>query len=291
MSDRGPSLDALRREIDEIDDTLHDLLMRRAAAVERIRAAKRGGRGGFLRPGREAAILRRLAARHHGDFPVASVVAIWREIFAALTGLQGPFSVAVFAPEEGSPWTALARAHFGSVTPLQAMGRPSQVVAAVTEGSAAVGVLPLPQEQDANPWWRYLVSDRRDRPRIVARLPFLEKPANGREVPEALVVGRMAPEETGDDRSFLVLQAGEHISRSRINSALDEAELVSHFYGAWRDDEHPKAWHHLIELTGHHDGRSGPVRRLVKGFEPNIDKVYALGGYAVPLKPDSGEDE
>ena len=50
-------LAALRAELDGIDDGLHDLLMRRAAVVERVGAL----RGKVpLRAGREAAILRRL---------------------------------------------------------------------------------------------------------------------------------------------------------------------------------------------------------------------------------------
>ena len=55
-------LAALRDEIDEIDDTIHDLLMRRMALANRISETKRarGATGALLRPAREAAILRRL---------------------------------------------------------------------------------------------------------------------------------------------------------------------------------------------------------------------------------------
>ena len=94
------SLDALRREIDRIDDEIHDLLMRRAAVAGEIRRSKGPDNGSYLRLGREAAILRRLVARHSGSFPKPALVRIWREIMAALTQLQGPFSVAVFAPAE-----------------------------------------------------------------------------------------------------------------------------------------------------------------------------------------------
>ncbi|MEN9499161.1 MAG: hypothetical protein RIS83_980, partial [Pseudomonadota bacterium] len=62
-----PALQALRAEIDALDDAMHDLLMRRAAVVARMAAsrAKTGG-GSPLRPGREAAVLRRLLGRHQG---------------------------------------------------------------------------------------------------------------------------------------------------------------------------------------------------------------------------------
>src|SRR5258707_5120237 len=91
-------LDDLRRQIDELDDQLHDLLMRRTEVVEAIGKEKKDGKVSAFRPGREAVILRRLVARHGGRFPAAGLVRIWREMLAATVGLQMPFAVAVYAP-------------------------------------------------------------------------------------------------------------------------------------------------------------------------------------------------
>src|SRR3546814_15977852 len=91
MSDNTPSLDDLRREIDEIDDAIHDLLMRRTELARQIGRAK--GQGAvFMRPGREARVLRRLVARHTGPFPKPVVTRIWREILPGFPRLQGPFA-------------------------------------------------------------------------------------------------------------------------------------------------------------------------------------------------------
>ena len=76
------------------------------------------------------------------------MVHIWREIFAALTALQGPYSVAVHQPEGGPDIRRLARAHFGAATPITSLAHAGHVLAAVSDGSASVGVLPLPGEDD-----------------------------------------------------------------------------------------------------------------------------------------------
>ncbi|MBV9913984.1 MAG: chorismate mutase, partial [Sinobacteraceae bacterium] len=55
-------LNELRAELDRIDDALHDLLMARAETVEEVGALRAKGNVP-LRPGREAAILRRLLQR------------------------------------------------------------------------------------------------------------------------------------------------------------------------------------------------------------------------------------
>ena len=67
------AIDDLRRQIDEIDTRLHDLLMRRSSVVAEIGTLKGSNGNGYFRPGREAAILRRLVERHQGSLPKATV--------------------------------------------------------------------------------------------------------------------------------------------------------------------------------------------------------------------------
>jgi len=124
MASADNPLDDLRRQIDGIDDALHDLLMRRAEIAERIGKLKSDNAGGapavFLRPGREAIVLRRLVARHRGALPKAVLVRLWRELVSALLRLQGPFAVAVQGAGHGPGCWELARDHFGSLTPITA---------------------------------------------------------------------------------------------------------------------------------------------------------------------------
>ena len=137
MSDPHWNLDELRQQIDKIDDKLHDLVMRRAELVVSVGAAKKGGRIPALRPGREAQILRRLVSRHEGPFPAPLVVRIWRELMGGTIGMQVDFSVAVYAPAVAPGFWDLARDHYGSFTPMTAHSTASQVLRAVTEGSAS----------------------------------------------------------------------------------------------------------------------------------------------------------
>ncbi|MCH9020463.1 MAG: chorismate mutase, partial [Proteobacteria bacterium] len=117
MTGPSASLESLRRDIDAIDDEIHDLLMRRTEVVERIGALKNQTESDvFIRPAREAEIMRRLIDRHRGRFPASVVVRLWREVLAATSRLQGPFSVAVHAPEKSVGYWDLARDHFGSGT-------------------------------------------------------------------------------------------------------------------------------------------------------------------------------
>ena len=60
-------------------------------------------------------------ARHEGPLPKTVLVTIWREIISAMTALEGPYAVAVYAgnaSRDGLP--ALARVHYGAERPISA---------------------------------------------------------------------------------------------------------------------------------------------------------------------------
>ena len=65
MADDKEKLLALRNEIDAIDRTMHELIMRRTKVVESVRTVKKDSNV-KIRPSREADILYRLMAEHRG---------------------------------------------------------------------------------------------------------------------------------------------------------------------------------------------------------------------------------
>ena len=188
-----PDLLALRGELDRLDDALHDLLMRRAAVVENVGKLAAKGRVA-LRPGREAAIICRLLARHTGRFPPGRLVQVWRELITGMTSIQAPFVLAVCAPDTSSGYIAAAREHFGALTPIRVHRTPAQAIGQVSAGAVSAAVLPQPTEDEpaAAAWWTALL--HKDDPRIpvVGRLPFwVPRPEGTRELP-ALVVSAAA---------------------------------------------------------------------------------------------------
>jgi chorismate mutase/prephenate dehydratase len=281
MPDPHWTLDDLRREIDEIDDEMHDLLMRRTKVVDAIGALKKSDGVPAIRPGREAKILRRLMARHDGKFPRALVVRIWREILSGTTRLQVDFAVAVHVPETAPGLWDLARDHYGSCTPMTAFGTASQALRAVTEGGASVGVLPLPQDGDSDPWWPYRVSSDMQTPRVIARLPF-GSPGNARAGGlHALAIGRGAPEATGVDRTLLVIDTNREISRTRLFSVLKSGGLEPNFLAAVTSA--PDAAANLIEFEGLISPEDTALQKALVPLGAAVDRVSFLGGYARPL--------
>jgi len=226
------TLDELRRRIDRVDDRLHDLILERAELVEAVAALKKSSGAPAMRAGREAAILRRLVARHRGRFPRQSLVRLWREILGGAVAMQGKFAVAVAAtPDTPGLWD-LARDHFGSHLAMIPLHATREVLSAVGEGRAAVGVLPVPSEDESEHWWPALADAGPSGPRVVARLPFAGS-GNGRhENGDAFVIGFGEPDPSGADSTLLVVETEGQISRAKLLAALKETGCEAHFLSA-----------------------------------------------------------
>jgi chorismate mutase/prephenate dehydratase len=227
-----PTLDALRQEIDKIDGKLHALIRARAEVVTHVARAKAIASGGApapaFRAAREAQVLRALTERHGGPFPMASLVRIWREMMSGMTKIQQDIVVAAHKPEKGdSKGWDIARDHFGLGMSYLPMRRARDVVVAVRDGQAGVGVLPAPgEEHGEEPWWPALAADSADLPRIVLKLPALskasERPSRGHV---ALILPGPEPEEA--DAHYLAIEAAQGASRERVAAALSAAGVVT----------------------------------------------------------------
>lgn len=295
MASVEEKLAALRQEIDAVDHQLHDLLMRRcelAVQVGKVKAERQpvgsnpaeGAK--FIRPAREAQILRRLVGRHNGKLPKPVIVRLWRELISALLQVEGPFAVAVYSPDSEPGFWDIARDHYGSRVAVTGFDRVGMVLGAVQDGTATVGVVPLPREDDSDPWWRHLLAQ--GSAHVMGRLPFGDA-GNHRGSPvEALVIGRAMNEPTGHDRSLLVIEPMQEISRSTLKAAVTKAGLSPTFFSAWRSP-HAGADLHLVEVEGFYpagpltaEGGDTPLAVLLQGQLEGA-RVTVIGSYAVPF--------
>jgi chorismate mutase/prephenate dehydratase len=285
MSDIPSDLEQLRRRIDEIDDRLQDLLIERIDIVSRVGAHKRGNGGvTAYQPAREAEIVRRLVARNHGLLPSATLVRMWRELLAATVRLQGAFTIAIYAPPEAPGLWDIARDHYGSHSPLLAYRSTAQVIRAVTEGQAAIGVLPMPREEDPDPWWRHLLSTHDHAPHVVARLPFGARGNARSDGADALAIGSGAigsgAQHTGRDRTLIATENAPYISRGRMFSMLSALGLECTFMASC---EHPEGANTLIEFDGLVALADPRLERFRTQLGPALYRLLRFGGYAVPL--------
>ncbi len=240
-----PDLTVLRARLDELDDKIHDLLMDRARVIESV---ARSGKAAAFRPGREAAILRRLLARHTGNLPPQTLIRMWRELLAGTTAMQTAVSVAVFDSSRNGAISDIAREHFGFLTPMIELPTAEAALRAVRSGNAVVAVLPFPDGTCT--WWPGLTGAD-PRLHIIARLPFWAHRPGLVPNADALVVGTAAPDASGADRSFIATREG---------AGPNERDVIR-TYGT------------IAEMDG-----------MVSDNDPRLPTgSIVLGGYAIPV--------
>jgi chorismate mutase len=187
----APSLADLRKEIDRIDEAMHQLLIERGDIIDRLISVKRSQDTGTsaFRPAREAEMMRRLVKRHKGILPLDTVESIWRVIISTFTYVQAPFSIHADLSAGDAHIRDSARFHFGFTVPFVPHMGAAGVVAAVSESKGDLGLVPAFDIASAGAWWSALEFDAA--PKIIARLPFVERPDHPAALP-VYVICRVA---------------------------------------------------------------------------------------------------
>lgn len=137
-------LEAVRQEIDQLDEQIQTLISDRARLAFKVRASK----GDFThavdyyRPEREAQVLRQVIQRNDGPLSDAEMVRLFREIMSACLAQQEPLKVAYLGPEGTFTQQAVNR-HFGHS--VVALSHPSidGVFEQVQKSEADFGVIPV----------------------------------------------------------------------------------------------------------------------------------------------------
>jgi chorismate mutase len=169
------TLAELRSEIDRIDADLHRLLMERGEIIDRLIAAKAGQAGASaFRPKREADMMKAIVTRHKGLLPLDTVESIWRIIISTFTFIQANYSVHADISAGDAKMRDCCRFHFGFTVPFLVHEGAAAVIEAVAASGGDLGLLRIESGASAGAWWTGIIEP--SAPKIIARLPFVERP-------------------------------------------------------------------------------------------------------------------
>jgi chorismate mutase/prephenate dehydratase len=136
------TLHDLRKEIDQIDEQILQLLNRRAELAQQIGNMKMRSRTQFFTPEREQQIYHRLSQLNRGPLSNQQIRAIFREIISAARALEKPLVIAYWGP----PGTFSHQAgvtKFGTSCEFVPVDSIQDVFHEVERSSADYGVVPV----------------------------------------------------------------------------------------------------------------------------------------------------
>lgn len=202
-----PALEALRSEIDALDDQILALIERRVALARKVARAKRPAQSvSLVRPDREEQVIDRLSAL--STMPRGSLATVWRELMALSLQAQRRTDIVIHAPTDPSGTTARSAARFGAAAPIVAVDSVEAALARARTG-AAVAVIELSQ---SDPWW--LALDRDD------GLAVIEQLTGPGDKPSALALARVSDANLARARRWEVLGDSEFETRLRYGETL-----------------------------------------------------------------------
>jgi len=193
MSDK---LHELRDAIDQIDAEILHLIAHRMTLSDEVIAAKNGEAA--FRPGREAALVRRLAAMD-SDMAPAVLLGIWRQIMAASLTRQN--KDVTFAVHQAALPAAIW--HMGSALTARHCDDFDAVLALLDTARCRYGLVPATTDDTA------LAQAICATPKIyiMARTPLFPIPT----VTPAYILADYLPDESGDDISLFAVPRADDI--------------------------------------------------------------------------------
>jgi hypothetical protein len=201
-------------------------------------------------------------------------------MFAAALIIEGGHTVAVVDGDAGHDRVALAREHFGPLTPMRRHHNPTQALADLERDAAQVAVLPpFGETDDLNgDWWTNLTGSGPRRLSVIGKLPFWTKRPEGLPAGEAYVVAAIRPDPSGADRGLIALELGADTSRTRVTTLLTTAGFVPGpiWMKRAQGDTRIRA---LVEVEGLVDDND-PRLAAISGLDA---PACVIGGFAIPL--------
>ncbi|MBR1778679.1 MAG: chorismate mutase [Alphaproteobacteria bacterium] len=275
-------IEKLRRQIDDLDDQMHDLLMQRVSLAEQIgqlKAEESGQNSSFaMRAKREIEIMRRLWNRHKGSMDKYVMIRIWREIISACVVLQAPVTIAVFMPERGMGNLEIARDYFGTYTPMLSCQSVSLVLKELTQGEANVAVLSLHDDKQTC-WWYTVAQEYKRSVNVFLKLPLTgyHGRGDGRSV---YALSKQPFEESGEDRTLLVAETDGTLSLSTLDLLLKAGGIATNaICDSYMPDMMRKAY--LFEVEGFLSDKDERLNALIEKENGKITMLRVIGGYPV----------
>jgi chorismate mutase / prephenate dehydratase len=238
----APALDALRRELDTLDDALLDLLAKRREVTQQVKSLKHVTAKTVmspLRPAREAQIHRRLLqlAKAKAVDPQFAL-SLWRNILTESSLSQATITLHVSKRLSSTLGHRLRlRDHFPAM-PVEEWKDETQAMMQVNVNPGDICVV----ETDS-PWIEACVAGKAGTAQIIGALPVIK----GDATPQLLIFGNAPVEPSGEDETLLITEG--NLPRDFALQPLWQVKS-----GPWR----------LSALAGFHSEHEGPIVGLTR---------------------------
>ncbi len=265
MPPKNP-IDALRAQIDRLDDQLVALLNRRAKLVLQVGETKRREKVAFFRPAREKRIYERVDELNEGPLRREGMRSIYREIIAACLSLEHPMRVACLGPAATFSYRAL-REQFGDSAETVTLDSIGEVFDEVEHRRVNYGVVPVENSTEgvvAATLDRFVTSPLRIKAEILLRIDQCLMSKSGRRESVKRIVSH--PQSLGQCRQWLA----QHFPR------VPQEEAASNAHAAEIAKRDGKAAAIAGRIAAEHYGLK-IIAENIQDLSENLTRFFVVG--------------
>ncbi len=284
------ALQALRNEIDKIDDQVIFLLKQRMEVVAQVAELKKNNQEKFfIKSAREADMIKDLVKKAGDNFPKTLIVDLWRKIITAANMREQSLSIAIHNPKNISDYEYLVRGYYCDTIPLDSFDSAGSVVLELEKNSAKIAIFSLPNQSDEREkkedmkenWWMTLANNNLGL-RVFAKIPFVEFSDENKNQVQLVAVAAKEPEKSGSDNTLIYVETGKEISTSQVLAALKEQNLAAKILKSVKLQQVEGVVFYLIDVEGFYLEKDAAL----VGFKKNKIKPFIkiLGHYATPIR-------
>lgn len=257
------SLNELRQQIDHIDQNLVQLLKQRMDIVHQVGHIKaKEASGCFLRPAREATMVKKLIDDLKDVYPPQAIYTIWRSIIAASLYQEKPLTIVVLSSDQDAYY--LASQYFAGVVPIIQKENLDDVFSFANENPSHIAVV-----SHSDLWWS---NKNLNQLKVFAAIPFLS--SSTQPQPKAMALAQINLEKTGDDITLLRLTLSDKAKESNVSSLFSSLNLTYCY-------QHNNDNYVLVAINGFYaDSIESLSHQLIEKSDNYIKNVTLLGCYS-----------
>lgn len=254
-------IQALRAEIDQVDDELLALAARRMQFAPKLAAVKGSAVGvAAMRPAREVQIMRRLIAQAPAQINPELIMDLWRALMSASLRAQTEIEVVMAGSTDMVRLNDVVRRYFGFTVKLSQVNDARAALSRAADSDRVVAAVPWPGNNGPGMWWPCLTENRYHGLSVAAALPL-------RGEPEAALLGRGVRFEAGGGDDTIAIAFDPH---HKLTRALNLAGLSGRELG--------RAQEKLLFLIDGYVPPDDP--RLVSAVRAGLDNLRVIGCFS-----------
>ena len=286
-------LNALRSEIDKIDNQIISLFEERMKIIKKVGDLKQSNNEKFfIRSSREADMIKDLIKKSNSSFSKSSIVNIWRKIITTANMAEQNLKIAIHNPKNIADYGYLVREYYNDSVPMFMHDSVTGVIAEIEKNEAQIGIFDLSEQfstieqeegykkSDINENWWISLANNKSGLKIFAKIPFV-KYANSKDQIGLVAVAIKEAEKSSEDNTLLCLELDSEVSKSRVLSALKEQNLEAKILKSVKLQQVDRITFYLVELSGFYLEGDEAIKNLSKASIKPYVKV--LGSYALPV--------